>query len=101
MKRCSVKDMNLAHTIIFDSGDFFKIKIDKKDGRIYQIMFCGNDENVDITKDVEAIASKYTIGDMVVDRPYSIGKFLFHALHGTVNNKCIRLFKLWDSMILS
>lgn len=100
MKRHSVKEINQAKVITFDSGDFYRVKVDKIEKKIYRLKFCEEDEIKDITDEIYEIASRYTIGDIVIDAPYTLGVFLARVLDGVTNRKCISWIKLWDSIIL-
>lgn len=100
MKRHSIKDINQASVLIFDSDDFCRVKVDKKERRIYRLKFFEEDKIEDITDEIYEIASRYTIGDIVIDAPYTLGVFLARVLNGVTNRKCINWLKLWDSITL-
>lgn len=95
----SLKEINYANTIIFDGGDYFKVKIDKVEHKIYQIYSKKACEK-ETTEEIEAVASKYTIGDIVINTPYNMGVFLNKVLNSEVDRKCIGWLKVWDSIVL-
>lgn len=100
MKRHSIKDINLAKVITFDSGDFYQVKVDKNEKKVYRLRRCDNKEIQDITDVIIDSASKYTIGDIVIDAPYTMGVFLARVLDGCVNRKCINWLKVWDAVTI-
>lgn len=95
----SLKEINYANTIIFDGGDYFKVKIDKVEHKIYQLYSKKACEK-ETTEEIEAVASKYTIGDIVINTPYNMGVFLNKVLNSEVDRKCIDWLKVWDSIVL-
>lgn len=95
----NLKEINYANTIIFDGGDYFRVKIDKIEHKIYQL-YSKKACEIEITKEIGEVAQKYTIGDIVINTPYNMAVFLNKVLNSQVNRKCTGWLKVWDSIVL-
>lgn len=96
----TVSKLNKASVITLDAKDFLKIKIDKKSGEIIEVFRFGKKENRDITKEILAIDTKYTVGNKIMRTPYTLGVVLKKLFNGDVNNKCKKALKIFDNIIL-
>lgn len=98
--KTQISDLNNASIIILDAGDFLKIKVDKTENKVIELIHTGSETNRDMTEDVLNEESNYSIGDMVVNTPYTLGMVAAKLLKGTVNGKCIKVLNVFDNIIL-
>ena len=96
----TLSELNNASTIILDAKGFLKIKIDKKEGIITEVSKMGKESNIDVTQEILDIESNYSIGDIVVDTPYSLGMVVAKLFKGNANNKCKKALNIFDEIIL-
>ena len=99
--KTKLSELNNASVIILDAGDFLKIRIDKNENKIIELICNGKEINRDMTKNALDIESNYTLGDMVVDTPYTLGMVTAKLLKGAVNNKCKKILNAFDEIIYS
>ena len=53
-----------------------------------------------MTEDVINEELNYSIGDMVVNTPYTLGMVAAKLLKGTANGKCKKVLNVFDEIIL-
>lgn len=92
-------DLNNASVIILDAGNFLKIKVDKVENKVTELIHTGIETNKDVTKEVLIAESKYTIGDMVVGTPYTLGMVVAKLLNNTADLQCKKtLLHIFDKI---
>ena len=98
--KTQISDLNNASVIILDAGDFLKIRIDKAENKVTELIHTGSETNRDMTNSVLNEESNYSIGDIVVNTPYTLGMVVAKLLKGTVNGKCKKVLNVFDEIIL-
>lgn len=98
--KTQISDLNNASVIILDAGDFLKIRIDKTENKVTELIHTGSGANRDMTDSVLNEESNYSIGDMVVNTPYTLGMVVAKLLKGTANGKCKKVLNVFDEIIL-
>lgn len=98
--KTQISDINNASIIILDAGDFLKIKVDKVENKVIELIRTGSETNRDMTEDVINEELNYSIGDMVVNTPYTLGMVAAKLLKGTANGKCKKVLNVFDEIIL-
>lgn len=98
--KIKLSELNNASVIILDSYDFLKVKIDKTNGIVTELIHTGEETNRDVTQEVLKAESNYTIGDMVIDSPYTLGMVIAKLLKNEVNQKCMCMLNAFDEVRL-
>ena len=91
--RMTMKDINDANEVIITLFNKKIYRIDKKSQKIYE-----NDN--DVTDLCLQLESKYTIGDMVIDSPYTFGMMMARVMKNQTDRKCLRFLKEFHDLRL-
>lgn len=95
----SLSDINNSSIIILDAGKILTIKINKIQNSVTQLFWMGEEVNKDITNELISVESQYTIGNMTVDTPYTMGMVIAKLLRGEANKKCIKMLNVFDKIV--
>ena len=85
----TIERLNDAKVIILNNN-FCTVVVDKEKHSIVQTRKLNKEMNEDITEICEQMESKYTIGDMVVETPYTGGMIMSKLLNNCVDRRCMK-----------
>ena len=87
-----IKELNAAKRISLNNL-FWSIIIDKTKGTIIQTRQCETAIYNDVTKQCEAAENAYTLGDIVVETPYTGSIVMSKILHNSIDKRCKSFLK--------
>lgn len=86
--RLSKIKLNEARTISLEN-EFWSIIVNKNNHTIIQTKQCDEDICKDVTEECEQMERNYTIGDMVIEKPYKLGMVMSKLLNNRIDKRCI------------